>query len=471
MLPSLWEGFGLPVGEALAAGTRVACSDLPALREMAGEDATYFDPTDPAAIAEGILEALSRPRPTPRRGISWDDVAGSVAGSGASCVVAESQSRRAAAAKCASPYYVCDAPSRDDRAARRRPGRARVLARPGPTCLREAGLEVSSADVVDASARRDRGDRRAARAPCGRSHTIRCASPACCRRAVCISTSRLGSGALGADRPFHRAARGVGRALPRRVALPLARTACRRRTSSPGATPPARATAPRRAPWRSARTRATRATARTCSRARAASSIRMRATCASRTAPRRSPPGISKRDDWLSWLTSIDVLVSLPPEPGPGTDWCELAPAVMNGAVVLTTAESDFGPLEPGEDVAAATSAGFADSLRRLLADDERRERMRASALARLEATPARRDAARRGDRVGRGTAPSRARRSPSSRRPRADGRAEPPRVRHAPRQSRRRRRRARAVTRARSGGADRIDDDARMGRSARTPR
>ncbi len=80
VLPSLWEGFGLPVGEALAAGARVACSDLPALREMAGEDATYFDPTDPEAIADGILEALSRPRPTPRRGISWDDVAGSVAG-------------------------------------------------------------------------------------------------------------------------------------------------------------------------------------------------------------------------------------------------------------------------------------------------------------------------------------------------------------------------------------------------------
>ena len=36
----------------------------------------------------------------------------------------------------------------------------------------------------------------------------------------------------------------------------------------------------------------------------------------------------------------------------------------MNGAVVVTTAESDFAPLEPGEDVAVATSAGF----RRLVA-------------------------------------------------------------------------------------------------------
>jgi GT2 family glycosyltransferase len=55
---------------------------------------------------------------------------------------------------------------------------------------------------------------------------------------------------------------------------------------------------------------------------------------------------------------------------------------------VLTTAESDFGPLEPGRDVATATSAGFADSLRRLLADDARRQLMRESALAGLSASP-----------------------------------------------------------------------------------
>ena len=80
MLPSLWEGFGLPVAEALATGCRVACSDIPALRELAGEDATYFDPSSPEEIAEGILLALTQPRPTPRRGASWDDVASSVVG-------------------------------------------------------------------------------------------------------------------------------------------------------------------------------------------------------------------------------------------------------------------------------------------------------------------------------------------------------------------------------------------------------
>ena len=78
VLPSLWEGFGLPVAEALATGCRVACSNIPALRELAGEDATYFDPASPEAISEGILQALTQPRPHPRRGSSWDDAAASV---------------------------------------------------------------------------------------------------------------------------------------------------------------------------------------------------------------------------------------------------------------------------------------------------------------------------------------------------------------------------------------------------------
>ena len=126
VLPSLWEGFGLPVGEALAAGARVACSDLPALREMAGEDATYFDPTDPEAIADGILEALSRPRPMPRRGSAGTTWPARWRVSGASWLC-ESRAVALPQPKCASPYYVCVPLGRDDRFARRRPGRAHVL--------------------------------------------------------------------------------------------------------------------------------------------------------------------------------------------------------------------------------------------------------------------------------------------------------------------------------------------------------
>ena len=45
--PTLGEGFGLPVIEAMARGVPVACSDLPVLREVGGEVAHYFTPDDP----------------------------------------------------------------------------------------------------------------------------------------------------------------------------------------------------------------------------------------------------------------------------------------------------------------------------------------------------------------------------------------------------------------------------------------
>ena len=72
VFPSLWEGFGLPVGEALAAGCRVVCSDLDVLREVAGDRATYVDPLDPSAIAAGIERSLGSQRPVPARAFTWE---------------------------------------------------------------------------------------------------------------------------------------------------------------------------------------------------------------------------------------------------------------------------------------------------------------------------------------------------------------------------------------------------------------
>ena len=58
--PSLYEGFGLVVAEAMARGTPVACSQTTALPETAGGAAVLFDPLSVDAIAAGIREALAR---------------------------------------------------------------------------------------------------------------------------------------------------------------------------------------------------------------------------------------------------------------------------------------------------------------------------------------------------------------------------------------------------------------------------
>jgi glycosyltransferase involved in cell wall biosynthesis len=56
VFPSLIEGFGLPVVEALACGVRVACSDRGSLPEVGDGAAVYFDPEDVADIARAIAE-------------------------------------------------------------------------------------------------------------------------------------------------------------------------------------------------------------------------------------------------------------------------------------------------------------------------------------------------------------------------------------------------------------------------------
>ncbi|WP_197075456.1 MULTISPECIES: glycosyltransferase family 4 protein [Sphingomonas] len=54
LFPSLYEGFGLPVLEAMSLGTPVLCSDTSSLPEVAGDAALMIDPYDTAAISQAI---------------------------------------------------------------------------------------------------------------------------------------------------------------------------------------------------------------------------------------------------------------------------------------------------------------------------------------------------------------------------------------------------------------------------------
>lgn len=58
VFPSLYEGYGLPVMEAMACGTPVACSNRTSLPEIAGGAAVLFDPENPEDMAEAMRPVL-----------------------------------------------------------------------------------------------------------------------------------------------------------------------------------------------------------------------------------------------------------------------------------------------------------------------------------------------------------------------------------------------------------------------------
>jgi alpha-1,3-rhamnosyl/mannosyltransferase len=80
--PSWYEGFGLPVLEALATGVPVVAGDVPALREVAGDTALFAPPASAEALAAGIARLLEASQQTDEararrrrraRLYSWDD--------------------------------------------------------------------------------------------------------------------------------------------------------------------------------------------------------------------------------------------------------------------------------------------------------------------------------------------------------------------------------------------------------------
>jgi glycosyltransferase involved in cell wall biosynthesis len=87
VLPSHYEGFGLPVLEGMACGTPVVCSDAASLPEVAGEAALLVPPGQPEALVTALRRVLDNPEQaaamraaglTQARRFTWDNTAQAV---------------------------------------------------------------------------------------------------------------------------------------------------------------------------------------------------------------------------------------------------------------------------------------------------------------------------------------------------------------------------------------------------------
>jgi glycosyltransferase involved in cell wall biosynthesis len=62
VFPSLYEGFGIPVLEAMSAGVPVICSNVTSLPEVGGDAVLYFDPRRPGQIVDALIRLSEEPK-------------------------------------------------------------------------------------------------------------------------------------------------------------------------------------------------------------------------------------------------------------------------------------------------------------------------------------------------------------------------------------------------------------------------
>jgi len=62
VMPSFYEGFGMPLLEAMAGGTPTIASDIPVLREVGGDASIYFPPDNPGTLASHLTQIMTDSR-------------------------------------------------------------------------------------------------------------------------------------------------------------------------------------------------------------------------------------------------------------------------------------------------------------------------------------------------------------------------------------------------------------------------